>query len=63
MNSQYKHVRFDYGLLGGLDRRVFDERLVAVLDEQAAQGWELKGSFHDFGWHVHLLFSRLPQEE
>jgi hypothetical protein len=63
MGLEYRHVRFDYGWLGALDRRSFDERMQSVLDQAAAGGWELKGCFHDFGCHVHLIFCREVQKE
>jgi hypothetical protein len=63
MKLEYKHVRFDYGLLAALDRRTFDERLTAVLNEHGAKGWELKGCFAEGTLHTHLIFSRpVPPE-
>ena len=55
---EYKHVHFDYGLLAVFDRQTFDERLASVLDKHGAEGWELKGCFHDYGYHGHLIFGR-----
>ena len=58
MKLEYKHVRFEYGLLASLDRRTFDEQLAAVLNEHGAEGWELKSSFAEGYFHVHLIFGR-----
>ena len=58
MKLEYKHVRFEYGLLASLDRRTFDERLAAVLNEHGSKGWELKSSFAEGYFHVHLIFGR-----
>lgn len=55
---EYKHVCFEYGLLAVFDRQTFDERLASVLNEHGAAGWELKGCFHDYGYHGHLIFGR-----
>lgn len=63
MELEYKHVKFDYGWLGALDSRIFDERIVAVLNKETAGGWELKNCFHDFGWHAHMIFCREKQRE
>ena len=63
MELEYKHVRFDYGLLAALDRRTFDERLTAVLNRQGAKGWELKGCFAEGTLHTHLIFCRPVQSE
>ena len=58
MQSEYKCERFTYGLLGAMDSRSFDQSLTTFLNERAGQGWELKGCFHDFGHHVHLVFAK-----
>jgi hypothetical protein len=63
MKLEYKHVRFDYCLLAALDRRMFDERLTAVLNEHGAEGWELKGCFAEGYLHAHLVFCRPIQPE
>ena len=63
MRLEYKHVRFDYGLLAAVDRRTFDERLTALLNEHGAKGWELKGSFAEGTLHTHLIFCRPAQQE
>ena len=55
---EYKHVHFDYGLLAVFDRQTFDDRLASVLNTYGAEGWELKGCFHDYGYHGHLIFGR-----
>jgi hypothetical protein len=60
---EYKHVQFDFGLLGAFDRQMYDARLKAVLNENGAQGWDLKGCFHDFGYHAHLVFGRPVERE
>jgi hypothetical protein len=62
MEFEYKHVRFDYGLMAAVDRQTFDQRLMDILGEHGRNGWELKGSFHDFGAHAHLVFCRPVQE-
>jgi hypothetical protein len=59
---EYKHVRFDYGLVAALDRQTFDERLMDALSEHGRDGWELKGCFHDMGYHAHLVFCRPTPE-
>ena len=59
---EYKHVQFDYGLIAALDRQIFDQRLTAILNEHGKGGWELKGCFHDFGYHAHLIFCRPARE-
>jgi hypothetical protein len=58
VSIQYKHVRFDYGLLAAFDRQTFDDRLMEVLNAHAAEGWELRGCFSDNGLHTHLIFAR-----
>ena len=63
MKLEYKHVRFDYGLLAALDRRTFDERLTALLNEYGAKEWELKGCFAEGALHAHLIFCRPVQPE
>jgi hypothetical protein len=63
MRLEYKHVRFDYGLLAALDRRTFDERLTAVLNEHGTAGWELKGCFAEGALHTHLVFCRPVKED
>jgi hypothetical protein len=35
---EYRHVRFDYGLLAAWDRQIFDKRLTELLNEQGAEG-------------------------
>ena len=62
MSIEYKHVRFDYGITGSLDSTTFDERLTAILREAGSQGWELRGTFHDFGFHAHMIFMRKEPE-
>ncbi len=60
---EYRHVRFDYGLLAAVDSRAFDESLTSLLNNLGDEGWELKGCFHDFGAHAHLVFCRpVPQD-
>jgi hypothetical protein len=63
MKLEYEHVRFDYGLLAAFDRRTFDERLTAVLNEHGAEGWELKGCFAEGSFHAHLIFGRPVTEK
>jgi hypothetical protein len=63
MRLEYKHVRFDYGLLAAIDRRTFDERLTALLNEHGAKGWELEGCFAEGTLHAHLIFCRPAQPE
>ena len=63
MRFEYKAERFDYDLLAMVDRRTFDQRLAAFLNEHGGQGWELKSCFHDFGFHLHLVFGRQVVEE
>ena len=63
MEFEYKHVQFDYGLMGSLDRQTFDQRLMAILGEHGKEGWEMKGCFHDYGYHAHLIFCRPAQKE
>jgi hypothetical protein len=63
VSLEYKHVRFDYGLLAALDRRAFDERLSAVLNEHGAAGWELKGCFAEGHLHAHLIFCRPARQD
>jgi hypothetical protein len=63
MKLEYKHVRFDYDLLAALDRRTFDERLTAILNEHGAEEWELKGCFAEGYFHTHLVFCRPVKEE
>jgi hypothetical protein len=55
---EYKHVRFDYGLLAAWDKQTFDKRLTQLLNEQGAEGWELKASFAEGTFHTHLVFGR-----
>ena len=62
MAIEYKHVRFNFGLASVVDSTTFDERLMSVLTEAAAGGWEMTGCFHDFGYHAHLIFMRKSQE-
>ena len=63
MRLEYKHVRFDYGLLAAVDRRTFDEQLTDLLNEHGAKGWELKGCFAEGALHAHLIFCRPAQPE
>jgi len=63
MEFEYKHVQFDYGLMGSVDRQTFDQRLVETLSKHGKEGWELKGCFHDFGLHAHFIFSRPSRGE
>ncbi len=63
MKLEYKHVRFDYGLLAAMDRQTFDKRLTTVLNEHGAKGWELKGCLAEGHLHAHLIFSRPVEEE
>jgi hypothetical protein len=58
MQFEYKHVRFDYGFVAALDRQIYDAKLTSLLNEHGAQGWELKGCWWDYGYHVHLVFGR-----
>jgi len=59
--AEYTHVVFEFGLPGVVDRQTFHERLMSILEAHAADGWELRGCFHDFGLHVHLIFGRQAQ--
>ena len=63
MHLEYESVRYNYDLLAAVDRRTFDERLTSFLNQRSAKGWELKGSFHDFGFHIHLIFAKPRQSE
>ena len=63
MKLEYKHERFDWGVLGSVDQRLFDERLMSILNTHSDEGWELKGCWHDMGLHVHLIFGRPVGEE
>ena len=60
MNLEYKHVRFDYGYFGFRPKHNFHEKLMSLLNENAADGWELKGCFHEgfINRHAHLIFGR-----
>ena len=41
MGIEYKHVRFEYGYLGFGSMQTFNVKLMSLLDENAADGWEL----------------------
>jgi hypothetical protein len=63
MQFEYKHVHFDYGLIAAFDRQTFHNNLMSVLNEHGAKGWELKGTWWDNGFHVHLVFCRPKGED
>jgi len=63
MGIEYKHVRFEYGYLGFRSKQAFNEKLMSLLKENADDGWELKGCFHEgtLNRHAHLIFGRQKQ--
>jgi hypothetical protein len=63
MQFEYKHVRFDYGFVAAFDRQTYDAQLTSLLNEYGNAGWELKGCWWDYGYHVHLVFCRHRAED
>ena len=56
---EYKHVRFAPGFFTYISPRKFEPAMMAMLEEQAKDGWELRGTFHEgFEIHVHFIFAR-----
>jgi hypothetical protein len=64
MGLEYKHVRFEYGFLQFGSKQVFEDKLMRALKANAAEGWELKGCYHEglLNRHAHLIFSRRIQK-
>jgi hypothetical protein len=60
MVIEYKHIRFEYGHLGFRSKQTFNEKLMSILNENAADEWELKGCFQEgfLNRHAHLIFGR-----
>ena len=50
MELEYKHVKFDYGWLGALDSRIFDERIVGCIGDDGGQA-----RVHHVASHAALL--------
>ena len=55
---EYKHIRHTWGLKGAFSKRHFHNALMAMLEEQAKDGWELRGTIYELGLHAHLIFAR-----
>jgi hypothetical protein len=56
---EYKHVRFAPGFFTYLSQRKFGPAIMALLEEQARDGWELRGTFREgIEFHVHFIFAR-----
>ena len=56
---EYKHVRFAPGFFTYISPRKFGPAMMAMLEEQSKDGWELRGTFHEgFEIHVHFIFAR-----
>lgn len=56
---EYHHVRFSPGFFAYISKKKFAAKMMAMLDEQARDGWELRGCFHEgFEFHVHFIFIR-----
>jgi hypothetical protein len=56
---EYHHVRFSPGFFAYISKKKFAVKMMAMLEEQAKAGWELRGCFHEgFEFHVHFIFVR-----
>ena len=56
---EYHHVRFSPGFFAYNSKKKFAAKMMAMLAEQAKDGWELRGCFHEgFAFHVHFIFVR-----
>ena len=56
---EYNHVRFAPGFFTYCSKKKFAVKMEAMLAEQARNGWELRGCFHEgFEIHVHFIFMR-----
>ena len=56
---EYHHVRFSPGFFAYISRQKFSAAMLAMLAEQAKDGWELRGCFHEgLEFHVHFIFVR-----
>ncbi len=55
---EYKHVRHSRGLLDALSKSRFEKALMEMLEEQAKEGWGLRGTIYELGFHAHFIFAR-----
>ena len=56
---EYKHVRFGPGFFVYLSKKKFGAAMMTMLEDQAKDGWELRGCFHEgFEFHLHFVFMR-----
>jgi hypothetical protein len=54
-----KHIRFSPGFFTYISPRKFEPAMMAMLEEQGKEGWELRDTFHEgFEMHVHFIFAR-----
>lgn len=55
---EYRHVRWKFSLAAAFSRTAYDRELMETLQEHGNNGWDLKGTIYELGFHVHLIFSR-----
>ncbi len=60
---EYRHVRWKFSWAAAFSQAVYDRELMETLQENGNNGWELKGTIYELGFHVHLIFARVVESE
>ncbi len=56
---EFAHVRMKHRFRDEFFKKSWEEKLMSILAEKGAQGWDLKAAYREMlAMHTHLIFSR-----